>query len=111
MINFCEYVSAMNVMTTGNATDKLRWLFKMYDIDGNGFVTVPEMMSVLQAVHELANVRDEKGNAKRIDAATEAAQIVTQMDVNRDERVSIDEFILACLKDERLQKMLSIPLM
>jgi Ca2+-binding EF-hand superfamily protein len=39
---------AMNVMTTGNISAKLKWLFKMYDINGDGAITPAEMMCVLE---------------------------------------------------------------
>jgi hypothetical protein len=69
----------------------------------NGTRTVLGMM---QAVHELANFAQFG-----VDAEQQAKDIISQMDVNHDEVVTVDEFIDACLKDEQLSNMLSIPLM
>ena len=48
---------------------------------------------------------DEKQD--KLAAAAHAKAIMAKMDKNRDGAIAMDEFVAACLKDEKLHAMLS----
>lgn len=37
----------------GTQNDKLRWAFRLYDINGDGYVTKGEMLKVVNAIYDL----------------------------------------------------------
>eukprot|EP00735_Rhodelphis_limneticus_P001992 TRINITY_DN12732_c0_g1::TRINITY_DN12732_c0_g1_i1::g.28699::m.28699 TRINITY_DN12732_c0_g1::TRINITY_DN12732_c0_g1_i1::g.28699 ORF type:complete len:178 (-),score=20.13,sp/P42322/CANB1_NAEGR/67.80/7e-83,EF-hand_1/PF00036.27/3.1e-05,EF-hand_1/PF00036.27/7.6e-07,EF-hand_1/PF00036.27/4.7e-06,EF-hand_1/PF00036.27/4.5e-05,EF-hand_7/PF13499.1/1.3e-10,EF-hand_7/PF13499.1/1.3e-12,EF-hand_6/PF13405.1/0.0007,EF-hand_6/PF13405.1/0.00024,EF-hand_6/PF13405.1/8.2e-05,EF-hand_6/PF13405.1/1.8,EF-hand_5/PF13202.1/0 len=48
-VDFEEFISALNVFSSkGAKDDKLRFAFKVYDIDGNGFISNGELFTVLK---------------------------------------------------------------
>ena len=50
-INFSEFVKALSVFNDkGNEEEKLRFLFKIYDIDGDGYVTKDELFVILKSL-------------------------------------------------------------
>lgn len=46
-IDFLEFVAALNLVFRGDLEHKLRWSFKVYDKDGNGFVDREELKSII----------------------------------------------------------------
>ena len=51
-------------MTSSSATveDKLKWTFKLFDVDGNGLIDQSEMLKVIQAIYELLGNRNATAN-------------------------------------------------
>lgn len=46
-IDFLEFVAALNLVFRGDLEHKLRWSFKVYDNDSNGFVDRMELRSII----------------------------------------------------------------
>jgi Ca2+-binding EF-hand superfamily protein len=51
-------VSAVSSLTRGSTADKLRWIFRLYDVDCDGFISRQELRDVIVAVHRLAGNRN-----------------------------------------------------
>jgi len=47
IIDFCEFMTSLIVMSRGTATEKLESTFRMYDLDGAGFVSETELLHLL----------------------------------------------------------------
>lgn len=43
---------AINLTTKGDLEKKLKWAFKMYDVDGNGEIDKTEMSCIIQVKHK-----------------------------------------------------------
>lgn len=47
-IDFMEYVAALSLVLKGGVQQKLRWYFKLYDIDGSGCIDRDELLLIIK---------------------------------------------------------------
>lgn len=59
-IDFLEFVAALNLVFRGDLEHKLRWSFKVYDRDNNGYVDRSELRSIIE-VSSVGTVKKKKG--------------------------------------------------
>lgn len=43
-----EYVAALSLVLKGKVEQKLRWYFKLYDVDGNGCIDRDELLTIIR---------------------------------------------------------------
>jgi len=65
--------------------------FKEVDADNSGFIDVGEVERVLRTVYEAPNFKGKKADDAQI--KKEAADMISSMDQNNDNKVSLAEFI------------------
>jgi Ca2+-binding EF-hand superfamily protein len=70
----------------------------MYDIDKDGFITRGEMLDVITSTAKMVQANDPN-----IDKRLE--KIFRQMDTNRDEQISLEEFIEGAKNDPGVCKL------
>ncbi|GAV09373.1 hypothetical protein RvY_18924-2 [Ramazzottius varieornatus] len=108
-----EFLLAINVTSSGSAEQKLKWAFRMYDIDGNGHIDLPEMIKIIKAIQEMLGSQQVKAISATEpggfsdDPEDRAQQIFHKMDTNRDGILDEKEFIEGCLNDKSLMTMLT----
>ena len=107
-IDFKEFLLAMDVTSSGTPEDKLSMFFGLFDIDGNGWIDEEELTNLLKCIHNM--VDSSKKRFKSEDSPeVQAAKIFKKMDMNSDGRVTKDEFIRACVIDQKLIDILTPP--
>lgn len=47
-IDFMEYVAALSLVLKAGVQQKLRWYFKLYDIDGSGCIDRDELLLIIK---------------------------------------------------------------
>jgi Ca2+-binding EF-hand superfamily protein len=47
-VDFKEFLIGLSVTSSSDVDKKLKWAFRMYDIDGNGFIDEEEMLSMMK---------------------------------------------------------------
>lgn len=109
-IDFREFITSMSVGTRGDVSDKLRWTFKFYDKNKNGYIEFEEMLELFQSIFKLVEAIDIQNNVvpdqslplKRCQALFE------KMDADKDNRLSIQEFIEGCKQDSTIMDVMQL---
>lgn len=52
-IDFKEFLFLLFIIFWGNLEEKLEWVFKIYDVDGDGFVIKFEMEVIIKLVYKM----------------------------------------------------------
>eukprot|EP00761_Pharyngomonas_kirbyi_P013531 gb/GECH01013560.1/.p1 GENE.gb/GECH01013560.1/~~gb/GECH01013560.1/.p1 ORF type:complete len:178 (+),score=46.99 gb/GECH01013560.1/:1-534(+) len=84
-VNFKEFISALSVFSVrGGQEEKLKFAFKIYDIDGDGFISNGELFQVLKMMvgNNLSDVQLQQIVDKTI----------LEADEDKDGKISFDEF-------------------
>ncbi|RXM28855.1 Golgin subfamily B member 1 [Acipenser ruthenus] len=53
VIDFLEYVAALNLVLRGKLEHKLKWSFKVYDKDGNGCLDKEELREIIEVIYNI----------------------------------------------------------
>lgn len=106
-ISFEEFVLGLSVVARGTIEEKLLWAFSLYDVNGDGRITMDEMIDVVTAVYDLLGRHVVPSVGER--TAREHAETVFQkMDVDQDGGISVDEFMAACVRDENISRSMTM---
>lgn len=103
-VSFNEFLLAINISSSGSPEEKLKWVFKLYDINGDGVINRCEMIIIVQYMFEML---DDGHMQSRSLAKQRAKEIFQKLDVDGDLRLTKDEFVTGCLKDEELASLLT----
>ncbi|ELT97883.1 hypothetical protein CAPTEDRAFT_94946 [Capitella teleta] len=87
-LDFREFLTAISITAHGDPVERLRWAFRMYDIDGNGFVSKEECEEIISAMN-----RGLGGTAAQ--SSLWAKEIFLRVDLDHDGRISEEEFVKA----------------
>ncbi|CAM4662406.1 unnamed protein product [Leuciscus chuanchicus] len=90
-IDFMEYVAALSLVLKGGVQQKLRWYFKLYDMDGSGCIERDELLLIFKAIRAISGIE----------------QVVSAEEFTDMGFVCLDEFMEGIQVDEELLKMLT----
>ncbi|CAN7990491.1 unnamed protein product [Ixodes hexagonus] len=91
-IDFREFMCGLHVTTRGRPEQKLAWAFKMYDMDGDGFIQYHEMIEMLTAIAKMVREKEKRSPTFDLEIGKLADKIFLQGDKNRDGKLSWEEF-------------------
>ncbi|XP_061909819.1 guanylyl cyclase-activating protein 1 isoform X3 [Entelurus aequoreus] len=101
LIDFMEYVAALSLVLKGEVHQKLRWYFKLYDLDGSGCIDRDELLLIIKSIHAINGVCDDTK------AEEFANSVFDKIDINGDGELSYEEFMGGVQEDEMLLKTLT----
>ena len=81
--------------------------FSMYDVDGNGFIELSEMVKLVKSIFQMMN--HTNAHRAHLNPSERARTIFRLMDKDGDGRVSRDEFINTCLAEPKILNLLTPP--
>ena len=100
-IQFSDLMLSIALTVTGDAHKKLHIAFKLYDIDHNGLIDKQELHKIIRAIYDLSetNVSHELNS-------NDIKRIMDELDKDRDQFISREEFIGGCLTNPRIVEIL-----
>ncbi|XP_057693309.1 guanylyl cyclase inhibitory protein [Corythoichthys intestinalis] len=105
LVDFREYVMAINMLVEGSAVERLRWSFKLFDKDGDGAIIREEMLGIMQAVFKMNEAAGlTEPNPLTAEECTD--KIFFRLDKDNNAVITVDEFIEGALDDDWIRKML-----
>ena len=102
-IEFTEFMVILLVFQGGDPKEVLMRIFRVFDVDGDGFITQKEMTKLTKDMYSMIKVVDPDVAPKEMLARF----AFTEMDKDKDRKVSLDEFIEASMAEEKFSKMLT----
>ncbi|XP_046844041.1 neuronal calcium sensor 1-like isoform X1 [Xenia sp. Carnegie-2017] len=104
-IEFEEFMIALSVTSRGRLDEKLRWVFTLCDLDNDGYITRAEMLNILESIHKMTS---DTGILKMDTAEKRVNKIFDSMDKNKDDRLSLEEFLEGSKSDPTTVQALSL---
>ncbi|GIY00377.1 kv channel-interacting protein 4 [Caerostris extrusa] len=103
-INFEQFLHILSLLSRGSVVDKLQWIFGLYDINGDGYITKQEMLNIVSAIYDMLGHYTDPAVTEH-SAREHVERIFHQIDSNKDGVVTMDEFMEWCQKDELRTKV------
>lgn len=105
-----DLLVTLSTLLRGSVYERLRWTFKLYDINGDGCISRGELSEIVTAVHDLIGRKphqthhgeDERKTREQVD------RVFRKLDLNQDGVITIEEFMESCLKDDVITRSLQM---
>merc|ERR1719145_580507 len=86
----------------GKTEDNLGQMFNLFDEDGNGNISIEELLNMMAFFIEIGM---DTGN---VDMAKTMAEVFAKGDANKDEKLNKQEFVLGMTNHPTMAKILSV---
>jgi len=103
-IDFVEFMLVFHIMSDGTAEEALGRIFRVFDVNSDGHITERELKKLVKDMFKL--VKDEAPEEATKKFLIESA--FAEMDKDENGKVTVDEFVQACMAQEKISKMLTL---
>lgn len=97
VITFEDFVLTLALLLRGTEEDKLRWVFQLYDLNGDGWISREEMEDITHSVFDLLDkTRDDTEDLDRMVVKQRVGLVWQAMDKENDGLISQESFVSFC---------------
>lgn len=107
-IDFKEFTVVVYMMSAGTPEEKLLQMFRIFDINNDGVISQLEMTKLVREMFHVIDRYEKPANSNPISFSR---LIFAEMDADGDGEISKQEFITACLNDEKFSSILAVTLL
>ncbi|KAM6973376.1 guanylate cyclase activator 1g [Aplochiton taeniatus] len=93
VIDFMEFVAAVQLVLRGKLEDRLKWTFKVYDRDDNGKLDRYEVKQIIRIIYKIKKINTDMSPDEICD------RIFELVDQNKDGQISLTEFMDGAQRD------------
>ncbi|XP_069948402.1 A-type potassium channel modulatory protein KCNIP2 isoform X1 [Cherax quadricarinatus] len=106
-ITFGDFIMGLSVLLKGTLQERINWIFNLYDINNDGYITKEELIDIVTSIYDLMG---EPGNHGIDDgtAIDHVDKVFEKLDLNKDGVVTMDEFMEYCSKNEKVIQSMNI---
>lgn len=91
------------ILSKGEASDRLKWMFTIYDQNNDGSIDSEELKSAVRAILTMK----DKNFRKKDEELNEITQsILKSLDKNSDDKISLQEFLNGTLNNKVLRELM-----
>lgn len=103
-IDFKEFMVVFHCLTDGTPEEILKRIFRLFDMNSDGIITIDEMRSIVHSMFDLLKHNNPSQATEEFIANT----AFSEMDGNKDGKVSSEEFAKAALEQKEFTKLLTV---
>jgi len=104
-IDFREFMMVLYILSKGTPEQNLEQIFRIFDINNDHEISRSEMKKIVKDLFALLSSKEQQTAETDAKMADDA---FTEMDVDKDGKVTKEEFIQACLSHEKISSMLAL---
>ncbi|XP_069163014.1 A-type potassium channel modulatory protein KCNIP1 isoform X2 [Procambarus clarkii] len=106
-ITFGDFIMGLSVLLKGTLQERVNWIFNLYDINNDGYITKEELIDIVTSIYDLLG---DQGNPSIDDgtAIDHVDKVFEKLDLNKDGVVTMDEFMEYCSKNENVIQSMNI---
>jgi len=102
VVDFVEFMVVYLVMSKGSPDEILSTMFRVFDDDQNGKITIDEMRKLVESMYGMLVAE----NPELPDKRELARQMFREMDHNKDDVVTLEEFVASCKGQSEQSRLL-----
>ncbi|KAF0720340.1 Aste57867_395 [Aphanomyces stellatus] len=100
-VDFGELASGLSVLSGSSMDDKVLAAFRLYDLNGDGYISLDEMISYMTSIFRVMYETSDKAKKQMSVSPEELARVTATQcfkdaDLNHDKKLSFDEFKQWC---------------
>merc|ERR1712055_876904 len=103
-IDFVEFIVVFYIMSDGTPQEVLEKIFRVFDVNSDGTITKKELSRLIKDMYQLLS----EENAEQASKDMIAKSAFAEMDKDEDGKITMQEFVAACLGQEKFSKMLAL---
>ena len=105
-IGFKEFYTAFVLQSSGDLNERVSFAFRMYDLDGDGVITREEMLTIVRSIYKLLGTSNNRLPEHLNTPEKRTEVLFRQMDVNKDGKISFEEFLAGAMQNSFIIAML-----
>merc|ERR1712242_79262 len=99
-----EFMMVLYIMSNGTPEENLKQIFRVFDINNDGKITLKELQKIVRDLFLLIN----ESNADKASQEVLVKSTFNEMDENHDGKISQSEFVEACMAQRNFSTMLTL---